>query len=359
MAALLFGCALAAGVTAADTPPPTEWQLFVRADSIAFSEPYPVYSTFTDLNAGSKPGDTAFTHDQVDIGASYGPWTLASIKRYDFYLSFHPDAAELLYRGENDLPVERNRQYTINTLWNHASSTGLKASYTFNPHDRLKLRLAASFLRAEDLLHGSVAGASVIDANEDFGGDVILDYRYSRDGLLDRQVDEPDGNGYAVDVYVNWRASERLTIAVAAEDWLNAIRWRDAPFTQAALTSSTVSLDDNGSISTTPLLSGTEGYRDFTQKLPVRTSISMLYRANRQIEVVVQALNVESLNLPAIGVRYHRAPDKSWALAYDSAARAVTMSLETGWWHVSVGLDHLNVEKAHFVSIGAGVHKGW
>jgi hypothetical protein len=150
-----------------------------------------------------------------------------------------------------------------------------------------------------------------------------------------------------------------LIIAVAAEDWLNAIWWRDAPFTQATLTSSTVSLDDSGFINTTAPLLGTEGYRDFRQKLPVRTSMSVRYRAAPRIELIAKVLNVASLNLPAIGVRYHRAPDERWGVTFDSTAHAITVSYEDKWWHLSVGLDDANVEKAHFVSLRAGVHMGW
>lgn len=336
-----------------------QWQLFLDTDLIAVSEPFSVYSTFHSLEGGYERGDTAYTHDQVDFGASYGPWSFAYIWRFDYYLNFHPDTAALAHRYENDLALDLNRSHTINAFWNHARSTGFKASYTFNSHDRLKLRLAASFLRADRMLHANARGVVLIDANEAFGGDVILDYRYTRDPLLHHDTDELVGNGYAVDAYVNWRASQRLTIAFSAEDWLNAIWWRDAPFTTVTMTSSTVNLDDHGFINTTPLLSGTEGYRNFRQKLPVRTSIGVSYRTTPQIEVIGQALNVGSLNLPVIGVRYHRAPDRCWSLTYGTVVRAITASFEGKWWHVSVGLDRFNLEKAHFVSMQAGVAVRW
>lgn len=347
--AALLAAAIAAPVQA-------QWRPYVSLESLSYSEPLPVYAYFDELDGHLSSGERAFTHNQFEVGVARGPWTLGLYTRYDYHLSFTPETAELLHHGENDLPVDANRRYPLELEAQHLFGHGLKIGYTRAVSDDLTLGVSLAYIAGRELIDGDAYGEVTTDDQASFSGAAFVDYHYSEDVLLHRPVDEPRGHGYSVDVRARWQATERLALQVAAYDVLNAIYWRDAPYTSARLTSATVDFDDNGFLNTTPLLAGVEGEENHKQTLPVRTFAAAVYQSNPRLGWSVQHMHVEGLDLLQVGMNFTTSDATRWGLHYDTTAQALLLNAEKNGFKLSLGMDNLDYRRAQYLSMAVSLN---
>lgn len=353
----LFTLSIAmAAMSFTETGIANDWRPYLNFASESYIEPFPVLATLDELDGKLTRGDEAFTYQSLEIGVAKDMWTFALVGRFDYNLQFSSATAEIAHHGENDIPLDTNRSYPIDLHANHLSAQGVKVGYRFSPFEWLDINTALSYLIGKNLMVGTVHGNVEVSDDETFSGDAIVNYSYSDDVLLHRSVEAPTGQGYSFDLAATIRLSERMTLSIKTKDLFNAMYWKDAPVTQAMLTSSTLNIDENGFINTTPVLSGWEDVRDLTQKLPVRTFVSAEYKLGHGMAVEVNHFNVDSVNLPRIGFSITSAADTRWTMFFSPTTNGLTLSAEHQWFKFSVGLDSMNVEDAHYVQLAASVN---
>lgn len=328
-----------------------QWSVFAQFDSFSYSEIMPIEQLLEDMEGSEfESGDVAFTHNLLEAGASYGNFELAVFARYDYYLDFSSDTAELVYRDKNDLPVGTNRSYDIDLEANHLRATGLKLAYRFVPLENLRIKAAISYLQADKLVDGDIRGTVATTAN-DYNGELKLDYAYSEDLLFDREAQEPDGSGYSLDLHAWWQVNEQLALEVRLEDIVSRIEWDDAPYTEARVTSDTVNFDENGFLNTTPALSGIEAYKQHDQQLPARSTVTALYRVEQQIDLLASWKRVGDTDFPVLGLRYHTGLSRYWQVSYDAKAEAFGTSYHAGTVGASLSLDNPKLDEAHALGL--------
>ena len=81
-----------------------ELELFLRANSFAFSEAMPVAQLIDELT-GAPPnkGDIAFTYNKSELGVALNDFEISFFQRYDYYIEFSPDTIDLWYGVELSL----------------------------------------------------------------------------------------------------------------------------------------------------------------------------------------------------------------------------------------------------------------
>ena len=337
-------------------PVQAQWQPYWSLETTSYSEPLSVHAMIDELDGHLRSGERAFTLNRFEIGVARGPWTLSAYSRYDYHLKFSKDSAELVHHGENDLPVDANRDYDIDLNAQHLFAHGLKVGFTHAVTQELNLGLSLAYINGQSLIDGTVYGDISTDNLSTFSGEAFVSYRYSEDVLLHRPVDEPKGHGYSVDLEAQWQATERLTLRLAAYDLISAIYWQDAPYTSARLTSATVDFDADGFINTTPLLAGVEGQDDYRQTLPVRTHSGAVYRVNPRLSWSLQHMNLEGLDLVQVGMNVTSTDATRWGLHYDTTAQAVLFNAERNGFKLSLGMDNLDYRRARYLSVAASVN---
>ena len=343
----------------ADDSPRELWQIWTSAESVSYSEPVTVYSTFHDLEGGFNRGDEAFTYNRFAVGLSRGAFSIGFLARYDYHVQADPDTAELMHAGGNDLSLDLDRVYTIRGSVNHIRSNGIVLGYRFQPIRRVDLNVELSLLRANQLLEGDIAGTIATVENETYSGQARVSYSYSEDLLLHRKVSEPTGYGYAFDAHLVWHITDTIDLAVSVEDWMHAIQWDDAPFTRADVTSATVSFDENGFIETTPILSGVEGEHNLRQQLPVRTDVEITYKFRPRMEVSVAAFNVDSVTLPRLGFTWQASAERQWQFGYGAKDKALTVGVTHRNFRVFLGSDRIDYREARYLSFGVSYLQRW
>jgi hypothetical protein len=293
------------------------WSLFTEVHSNSFSEPLPIIEIVNgdlegDLRGGSE---FAYTHDVARVGASRGPWRASLFYRYDYYLDFDPDTAEVQYRRKNDLAIETDRDYDIFLDAIHAQMVGISVARMFELHRRLQLRTQVSVMRASDLTDGTITGTARVEADDSVTGTADVSYAYSRDVIFDRpDVEAPKAWGASLDLYLSWDISDSVGVHFFAEDLLNRLEWEDAPYTTASASSDTTHLDENGLLDVSPVLSGTEGYKNFSQQLPQRYQIVLEYQPTSRIALDIQFDRIRDHDFYRINSRF--ALSDNWGLEF-------------------------------------------
>lgn len=327
------------------------WSLFTRLDSFSYSDSAPIDQVVHNFEGDPiDSGEVAFTHNIVEIGGSYNNFELSVFQRYDYHLDFSSDTALLVYQDKNDLPVSANRTYNLDLDANHIRARGLKLGYRWDLSPQLYIKLAASYLQADALLDGDLKGL-ITTSDTSYSGELQLDYNYSEDQLFDQIVEEPDGKGYALDVYAHWQVSEQFTLDVALEDLTSRITWDDAPFTRAQVTSNTVSYDSDGFLDVSPALTFTQAYRDDHQRLPMRALVSGIFSNSTHYATVVRWRRVGETDFPSLGVRYLLSSKGYWQINYDFEAKSVGLGYRYGAFQFSLAADKTDWEEARALGL--------
>lgn len=265
--AALFLLVAGQGFSATQWPGP-----YFVVDGFAYSETVPLESALHDWEGDAfRPGDRQWAWSWLEAGVQWGHFSLGYVLREHYDLRFTPDTADLYWRNANraDLPV--NRVYDLNLYADHFKAQGVRVAFLdgveFNHFGSLHYRMGVSYWQADDLINGTLVGQARAIADNDYVYQADLAYHYSEDRLFERQVAEPDGQGYSIDLALAWQAGRhRLTLDI--KDLWGEIVWEQAPYTLGTLNSNNRTYDANGYVRINPTLSGYEGIsEEYTQKL--------------------------------------------------------------------------------------------
>lgn len=343
---------VAATLLAAPAHAQTDNGVTLSLVSDSFSDGVPIHQLIDDLE-GEAPssGELAFTHNQLDIGWQQGDWKLGWLFRYDYFIEFNNDTMQLAYLGENDLPIPE-RAYDVRLQANHLRAQGLWLAKSFSWQDRLQGEWRLNLLKADQNIDGALKGSVQADAAA-YTADLTLDYAYTEDKLLRRPEDAADGLGYTLDVTLRWAFNEAFALSFVARDLLSEIRWSDATYTTARVNTANVSYDADGQIDARPLVSGIESYRQESQRLPKRVSLSLEQQLNADWGVTYEWYRYDEYDFPRTSLT-RRWGNRSLNVEYDWRAESLGLNWQDQHWHLGFTSDDSNVKKASRLALQAG-----
>ena len=179
--------------------------VYVDTSLFAYSEAVTIKGAIDGWSGDFSGGQAAITHNWVETGVTYQQWKLGILKRYDYELEFSPDTADFVYRTENKLALEMGKTYHLDLKARHTYSEGVRLSHEFKTVKDLDLTLGLSYLRGLELTEGVLQGTATALSASDYDFEFGVDYFYSKDSLLDREVQAPSGDGYSVDLHLVWQ----------------------------------------------------------------------------------------------------------------------------------------------------------
>ncbi len=329
-------------------------QSYIRADSFSYSEPVPVYGYFNNWKTPYSGGGRALTYNTVESGIRKDSWELGLVARYDYAMRFSPDTADLYYHIENHLPLDPGRRYAIDLNAEHFSATGLRLGYNFSPHPNFDIGLGLTYLAGQQLIDGTLRGAATALAANDYNYNLGVDYNYSKDVLFKRDVSAPSGQGYSVDMHMDWRTGD-LKTHLDITDLLARLYWNNAPFTTATATSDTKSYDSNGYVVILSALSGVESNHRFVQKLPLRAKLDAQYPLGVKFSVIGQIYFTQLKTFVQAGTSYRLASGQLQVL-FNPDIHAATLGFARDTWSVSVTSDSLKPHTAHTAGLDLALH---
>ena len=324
-------------------------QAYLHAESFSYSEPVPIRGFFNDWNTPFSGGELALTHNTVESGISQGPWELGLVARYDYEMRFASDTADFYFHSKNHLPLDPGRRYTIDLEAEHFSATGVRLGYQLTAHPDLTVGLGLTYLNGQQLIDGTLRGTATALSTNDYDFNLGVDYRYSEDRLFKRSVSAPNGQGYSVDLRMDWHTGD-LQTHLRITDLLARLYWNNAPYTLATATSATKSYDSNGYVVIQPTLSGVESNRRFIQKLPLRASFDAQYPLTADVSAVGNIYYTRLKTFVQAGMGYRLMSGQLQAL-FNPDTHAATLRYEQTAWHIGITSDRLQPHAAHTLGL--------
>jgi hypothetical protein len=329
-----------------------QFGLYAELDSFSHSEPVSIFSALDDWDGPFYGGDQQWSYNWAEIGFSYSNWGLGLVNRLDYQFDFSNETAEIYYLTANkkDLPADRDFPVYIDA--HHFEGSGLRLSYKRQAISRLNIELGLSYLEGKRLTAGTLTGNITTLSNNDFDFIADVDYFYSKDHLFDRPVSGPKGSGFSIDLAFDYQFSDRLQFEGTVQDAWAEVRWKNAPFTQASAQPSTKRFDEDGYVTIDPRLTGLEGNRNYTQKLPMRTKLSLAYEFWRSTQAVFKFWDMPLERVFAIGIAHSWNRHKLSAFYWPQlGALGLGLNLMAGRFILAITSDHIEIDKARTLGI--------
>ena len=334
-------------VSATNQPFGSNYQAYFEIHTFGYSETAPIRQIINNMEGATFDGGKhSFTHNIFEEGFKFNGWKVAYFNRYDFVLDYTPDTAEIIYSDSNNVPLEKNRVYDVYLNLIHSQSKGLKFGYEWQLKPNFIVGVDLSYLQVKRYLSGDVIGQFTA-TDSDYTGQLDLDYFYTKDYLLDREVSAPRGRGYALDINWRWQSTDKLwTLSGEWTDLISKITIKNAPYTTATASTDRVSFDDEGTISVKPVLSGIEGYRTESLRLPKQASVQGFYQFQPRLNMGLSLYRFGRLNFPSTLLEYRFSEVMQFNAGFEYKSDALTLGLESSMFDISVTSDRLSLDKA-------------
>lgn len=308
-----------------------DYTVFLRHSSTFYSESVPLKDFEDDLKGGSEPvpGKHALTYNRLEVGFGWRNFEFAHFMREDYVFDYTPDTMDIIYWDKNKKRIPQG-SYDVYLKAQHISAEGWRAGYRFSLPQDSQVRISLNYLDTDELLYGAIGGRVTVENGDINGGNLDVLYYYEEDYLLDRPNVRPaDGKGYSMDVeaQINLQGGWRLDLNFY--DLLGEIAWRDAPYTDATIASTTTYYDSEGYARRAPMMTAMEGYRKFTQKLPVFYQLSLAKDIYGPLSLSYAREKYDSVEFDRLFLLCRLAGDFHLKAGYDFTMKATWIGLES------------------------------
>lgn len=335
--------------------------IFISTSAFIATDPVSVKGFFDDNWEGSytprNGTNLALASARAEIGMTQNGWRFGYIHRLETMIEASRDFVDLIHTVKNhdDLPI--GRQYDLDLKINGfqadglhiASSMPLYTSNDLNIHGGIGI----SLLRGIRLQQGSINGSAtaISDKSYDFYGTV--DYYYSSNYLYDLNVKTPSGYGACTDIGLNadWG---KFHGELVINDLLGFLRWNNAPYTNAILTSNTKSYDSSGYVEYSPTITGLEITKGYTQHFDPKGFASVRY--NREfIMPFLEASTTRGYIFPELGALIPMTNTSRMKISYETFFHSYSIKLISKYAYIGFQTNNINPEKASALGVYVGL----
>ena len=328
----------------------TNIEIIAEAEALFRSESLPL-STFTKDRFArddfDPKGETSYTFNSIFLGLRKGSWEVGTLARYDAFIDYSRDMAELYVASELDETVPDGR-YDISANVNHVASYGGRLGYTANFFDKLDTTLRVSGLVAKNPLIGTVEGELIFD--DGTSGNIALDYSYIDDLIFDREVNDPTGYGVAVDLLLAWQATSDLRIEGGVYDAFSRIWWSDLPRTTADATSAISRIGEDGILDVRPTIQGINFEDNVEQSFRERYNLSVIYDLSSDWKLSQNTLRFGKNWLSTTRLDHDITPNLTLGAAIEWDSGALGAHLKWQAFEIGLVTDNTNFNDAKYLN---------
>ena len=330
-------------------------KLTIEFESINYSEATSIYSIAGNWNDKVGSGDDALSFTRLSIGIKSGPISLQYIQRSDTIYEFSNDTARLIYQVENQQSLTPGEIYELELEPKRQASHGIRMGYTTQVNEDLGVAVFFSLLSPSNVLDGELKGSAVAVAANDYDFDFNSALVYRDDPLYDRDGTSLAGDGYALDLFINYAINERWHMNLDLIDLAGELKINNAPFTVANATSDVKSFDEDGYVVFNPVITGLEGNRDFTYEFDTQTHLSLSYLLSNGYSLVVQHHQYKNVGYQELQfVQSGNQRKLSWHLVPEIGAAGI--SYTTPAFMIGLTTDDFDRKKMKFLALYASYY---
>ena len=349
----VFCTATAVLAAAVAVAAPAEY--YLRVESFSHAEPVSVYSYVTGWKGPLRSGSDAVTHNWIESGACYDRVCLGLLHRLDYEVKASRDTAALYHSVRNRQTLNPGQTYDLDLQIWHQSSRGLRLSYRNEPRAGLSLEYGISFLDAQRLTDGRLAGRATASGPGDYDYDVEVGYFYSEDALFERSAALPKGKGLSIDLSADWHINDRLSVHAQVRDLYGYLKWDRAPFTTATATSDTKSFGADGYVNYNPTISGVEGSGDYQQRLHPRALLRVDWQGSRNNTIGLGLRLTEVKTYASLHAERQYPGCMALNIEIMPIQRALGLGVSCGFASFSLMSDTFRLRDAHLLQMNAAL----
>lgn len=342
-------CVFACTLTALPFTVQASTAVFAESQHLYISQAFAIRQILNDLQ-GNTPDQGWYSagHSFSQIGFEYHRWTLALASRQDYHIKHHPDTSELLYAYKNRHPINDEQRRTVYLEARSVQAEGVTMAYRQPLGRGLTTELRVGVWRGDRALDGSAEG-HLQTAQDLPSGQLALDYRYSKDALLERPFRAQAGSGLSLDVQMQWAPSPNWEMNWRIDDVFTRFSWDGLGQTQVQADSNLLRYDEQGRLRSRPLLAGRESDVSHSWRLPTRHRVSVLWhRGDWSWQGRYQTLG--AIRRYEIGV-YKRVQQTQWHLAYAQQPAAFTLGLTRPTWQAAITTQTANLSRSQVLGL--------
>lgn len=356
-AVICFSLCFTQQVLAASTP--RDGGVFIRQSTVVFSEPVPISLYEDDLRGDylSDGGRYAVTFNSLELGATYGDFSLSYFLREDYAFEFSEETFELIYRDKNRLPIDENREYALFLKAQHIRAEGWRLGYSMPLGDFGDAGIAVNYLQAEELLYGTVSGTVRIEEGDIDRGNLGIFYYYHEDYFLNRSINDPArGEGYSIDLNADLTLLAGLQLKLNFYDLLGRIHWRSAPYSDLKIESTSTYYDEEGYAHRNPTLSGFQRTGDFKQPLPLHYEFRLTQALPYRLSLAYDREQYDKVVFNRLFFAYNILQETRFITGYDFTAESTWLGLEAPGFHLVFATDDFSLVDSKTLVLRAGAH---
>ena len=321
----------------------------------------PLRAIFFDKWGGPFNPDTTNSSDnywKTGAGLVHNGWRLAGYYRGELFMTANKDTIEILRMVNRKEELTEARVFEIDLKTDGFSAAGFELSKGIDLNKvtkGLSSGVTARYLRGEKIQNGSITGTVTSTGPMTYDFDFSLDYLYDENLVYDRRdTISGTGNGYSLDLGVRYLINERLSAEVLLRDIGGRIYWRDVPYTTANATSDIKSYDEEGYQVYRPTIQGYEGYRDFTQEIPLKTDISLSYQ--KGVVALTPTVNfIEGRPLYWIDMEYIVSNDIHMLIGYNANYHAVSAGMVYRKTSFNIWLNDIDLYRTSAIGLALSI----
>jgi hypothetical protein len=301
---------------------------------------------------------------KTDAGIIYRGWRLAGFYRGELFMEANRDSVEILrmLNLKQELPI--GRTFNIDLKAEGFSAKGIELSSGFRikgigSGNSLALGFTVRYIRGEKIQEGTIKGNITPANSKEYDFDLNLDYVYDENYVYKRRDTVPGtGDGYSFDIGIKYDFNDIFSAALLFRDIMGRIYWKDVPYTIADATSATKYFDKDGYMKFRPSISGYEGYKDFTQKIPLKTDIVVTYKKD-SFKVCPTINFIKGRPLYWIEVGYSTTPELSFDLGYNTNYKSISIGTAYKKALLKMYINDISFKNAMAVGLNLALMHEW
>ena len=308
----------------------------------AYSGPIAIMALDNDWNGTLKNDSNGFLWQQERLSVQQKRFSLSYLKRHHAEYDFPNNVARGFYYQSNR--IELNERYDIasHIRARHYQGEGLSLAYQWRGQN-WTIKPAFTWLKLHRLVWGSLAGDLYYQSPDHWGGDVQLDYAYTRDYVVRRPLDgHTYGNLWAMDLSASY-AFERLQWHYQSYNLLGQIHWSDAPYTNARFCTEC-----------SFLLFGREHYDTRKYRAPAIHQLIQEYQLTKHWGIGLSS-HINRINTIHELVATYQLENIRWILGVEPVMRAWRLGAEHKIITIAIQSDAINTSSSRQLALQAGL----
>ncbi len=321
---------------------------YVNTNIFLTNDPFTLKDLFNGIKTNYshiKNGtNIALGDTRTDVGYNskkYGYF--GYVYKEEVLINTNKDTVEFLYLATNkkDLPI--GKHYNFDLTIKAFKVQGMEYAKSFDLyHDNgyiFNIGFGLEALQGIDMQDGTIKGNGIVNSKKDYSFDIVSHYDYTHNYLYKLDVTKASAYGYSSNLSL-YLQKNNLSFLLLANDLFGKLYWKSLPHSDVRLSSNNKVYDANGYVKYKPLLSGYEGYKNYTQTLVTKYRAQFAYHYDRYF-LKLGSDSMYGIYMPYIESDYKISSDFNLGLSYETRFKSITLKSQYKHFIFDITIDNI------------------